>query len=406
MKKLFGFLIPALMLFGSGFAAWAEVLCSGGCPGADGPYLFYNSDGSVRLSRIDLDGNVLDTVFVSGLPEGFCIRVEGQSGKYAFDVPVVKKCRPDWNYRQARKTFILSDIHGKMDIAVELLMRNGIVDKELNWSFGRNHLVVIGDVFDRGEDVTQILWLLYKLEDEAEKAGGRLSFLLGNHEPMVLAGDLRYTEEKYLDVADTLGLTVPGLYGSNTELGRWLATRNTIEKAGRQIFVHAGLGSEMPGLGLSIPDINVAVSSGLFKDREQRYADPILKTLYTNPGPVWYRGLVLDDERYNPITPDGLDAVLDYFDADRMFIGHTVMDDVTFLWDGRVIAVNVDCEENLRSGSGLAVMLRRGHSGQMGLRRGGNWQAGLRSEVNSQADLRREDSSRAGLRRGSVLVVR
>lgn len=370
MKKLFGFLIPALMLFGSGFAAWAEGLCSAGCLGADGPYLFYNSDGSVRLSRIDLDGNVLDTVFVSGLPEGFCVRVEGQSGKYAFEVPVVKKCRPDWNYRQARKTFILSDIHGKMDIAVELLMRNGIVDKGLNWSFGRNHLVVIGDVFDRGEDVTQILWLLYKLEDEAEKAGGRLSFLLGNHEPMVLAGDLRYTEKKYLDVADTLGLTVPGLYGANTELGRWLATRNTIEKAGRQIFVHAGLGPEMPRLGLSIPEINVAVSSALFKDRTQRYADPILKTLYTNPGPVWYRGLVLDDERYNPITPGGLDAVLDYFDADRMFIGHTVMDDVTFLWDGRVIAVNVDYDENLRSGRGMAVLLRRGHSGQKGLRRG------------------------------------
>lgn len=394
------------MLFGSGFAAWAEPLCDDGRPGADGPYLFYNADGSVRLSRIDLDGNVLDTVFVSGLPEGFCVRVEGQSCKYAFEVPVVKKCRPDWNYRQARKTFILSDIHGKMDIAVELLMRNGIVDKGLNWSFGRNHLVVIGDVFDRGEDVTQILWLLYKLEDEAEKAGGRLSFLLGNHEPMVLAGDLRYTEKKYLDVADTLGLTVPGLYGANTELGRWLATRNTIEKAGRQIFVHAGLGPEMPGLGLSIPEINVAVSSGLFKDRTQRYADPILKTLFTNPGPVWYRGLVLDDERYNPITPDGLDAVLDYFDADRIFVGHTVMDDISFLWDGRVIAVNVDYEENLRSGRGMAVLLRRGRGGQKGLWRGGNRQAGLRSEVNWQADLRREDNSRAGLRRGSVLVVR
>ncbi|MGN1233794.1 MAG: metallophosphoesterase [Candidatus Cryptobacteroides sp.] len=348
------------MIFGSGFAAWADTLCDGGRIGADGPYLFYNEDGSVRMAGIGRNGNVLDTVFVSGLPEGFSVRVEGQSGKYAFDVPVVRKSRPEWNYRQARRTFILSDPHGKMDIVVELLMRNGVVDSGLNWSFGRNHLVVIGDVFDRGEDVTQILWLLYKLETEAEKAGGRLSFLLGNHEPMVLAGDLRYTEKKYPDVAETLGLEVPELYGSNTELGRWLATRNTIEKAGSNIFVHAGLGPEMPGLGLRIPEINAAVSSGLFKDRAQRYADPLLKALLTNPGPVWYRGLVLDEERYNPIEPSELEAVLEYFDADRMFVGHTVMDDITILWDGRVIAVNVDLEENLRSGRGMAVMLSRG----------------------------------------------
>lgn len=339
--------------------AWADTLISGAKPGADGPYLFYNEDGSVRLVSIGQEGNILDTVFVSGLPGDFSVRVKGQSGKYAFDVPVVRKCRPQWNYRQARRTFIMSDIHGKMDIAVELLIRNGVVDKGLRWSFGRNHLVVIGDVFDRGEDVTQILWLLYKLETEAEKAGGRMSFLLGNHEPMVLAGDLRYTEKKYLDVADTLGLTVPALYGSNTELGRWLATRNTIEKAGRNIFVHAGLGPEMPGLGLTIPEINLAVSSGLFKDRAQRYADPVLKTLYTNPGPLWYRGLVLDEEMYNPAEPSELEAVLDYFDAERIFVGHTEMDDITVLWGGRVIAVNVDYEENLRSGRSMAVLLRR-----------------------------------------------
>ena len=359
MEKLSRLITIVFLIFGSGFMAWADTLISGAKPGADGPYLFYNADGSVRLVSIGQEGNILDTVFVSGLPGDFSVRVEGQSGKYAFDVPVVRKCRPQWNYRQARRTFIMSDIHGKMDIAVELLIRNGVVDKGLRWSFGRNHLVVIGDVFDRGEDVTQILWLLYKLETEAEKAGGRLSFLLGNHEPMVLAGDLRYTEKKYLDVADTLGLTVPALYGSNTELGRWLATRNTIEKAGRNIFVHAGLGPEMPGLGLTIPEINLAVSSGLFKDRAQRYADPVLKTLYTNPGPLWYRGLVLEEERYNPIEPSELETVLGYFDAARMFVGHTVMDDITVLWDGRVIAVNVDYEENLRSGRGMAVMLKR-----------------------------------------------
>lgn len=221
--------------------------------------------------------------------------------------------------------------------------------------------MVIGDVFDRGEDVTQILWLLYKLESEAEKAGGRLSFLIGNHEPMVLAGDLTYTEEKYMTIAGILGVTVPLLYGSDTELGRWLGTRNTIEKSGRNIFVHAGLGPEMPELGMTVPEINDAVSSGLFKSREQRYADPVLKKLFTSPGPVWYRGLVLDEERYNPITPEQLEDVLRYFDSDRIFVGHTTMDDITFLWDGRVVAVNVDYCGKFKAGRGMAVLLERKH---------------------------------------------
>ena len=38
--------------------------------------------------------------------------------------------------------------------------------------------MVIGDIFDRGKDVPQIFWLFYKLEDEAAKAGGTVSFLL------------------------------------------------------------------------------------------------------------------------------------------------------------------------------------------------------------------------------------
>lgn len=58
--------------------AWADTLSGGAKPGADGPYLFYNEDGSVRLVSIGQEGNILDTVFVSGLPGDFSVRVVGQ----------------------------------------------------------------------------------------------------------------------------------------------------------------------------------------------------------------------------------------------------------------------------------------------------------------------------------------
>lgn len=109
-----------------------------------------------------------------------------------------------------RQSFVMSDPHGRLDCVISLLQGNHIIDKDYKWSFGKNHLMIIGDIFDRGKDVPQIFWLFYKLEEEAAKAGGHVSFMLGNHEPMVLANDLRYTKEKYKILAEKLKMKYPG----------------------------------------------------------------------------------------------------------------------------------------------------------------------------------------------------
>ncbi|MCK7530014.1 MAG: hypothetical protein MZV63_02625 [Marinilabiliales bacterium] len=79
-------------------------------------------------------------------------------------------------------------------------MANGIIDRNLNWKFGRGHLVYLGDAHDRGDMVTEILWHLFSLERQAAKAGGMVHFVLGNHELMVLDGDLRFINPKYRKV--------------------------------------------------------------------------------------------------------------------------------------------------------------------------------------------------------------
>ena len=145
----------AVAIISSGFSAWAvSAIDEDRVLTADGPYVFYNQDGSVRVLSVTREGSVSDTTYIDGLPEGFSVHVEDQSGKYVFDVPLAEKDRPEWDHRKARKTFILSDPHGRMDLMVELLKSHKVIDSDLEWSFGRNHLVVLGDVFDRGEDVT------------------------------------------------------------------------------------------------------------------------------------------------------------------------------------------------------------------------------------------------------------
>ncbi|HBN90745.1 MAG TPA: metallophosphoesterase, partial [Rheinheimera sp.] len=77
---------------------------------------------------------------------------------------------------------VISDIHGQYDLMKKLLSAHAVVNADANWSFGQGHLVVIGDVMDRGDKVTEILWWLYQLEQQAEAAGGKVHLLLGNHE--------------------------------------------------------------------------------------------------------------------------------------------------------------------------------------------------------------------------------
>lgn len=266
---------------------------------ADGPYVIYEPDGKVRVISVTAQGQIEDTTYTV-LPQDFTLHVTDHKGRYPFDVKLHPVKRPEWQYRQPDKVFVMSDPHGKLNCVMSLLRGNNVIDKDYHWSFGTNHLVVIGDIFDRGKDVPQIFWLFYKLEKEAADAGGHVSFLLGNHEPLVTANDLRYTKEKYKTLARKLGMDYPALFGPDTELGKWLGTRNTMQTIGPNLYVHAGLGKEFYDRDLNIPTVNEEMSRALFMSKKERKAlSPLTAFLYGNSGPIWYRGLVRTDAKYH-----------------------------------------------------------------------------------------------------------
>ena len=92
----------------------------------------------------------------------------------------------------ASRIVAVGDIHGAYDTLVLLLRRAGLVDESLNWTGRDAHLVIMGDVVDRGPADRKALDLLRRLADEAAAAGGRVHQLLGNHEVMNLVRDFRY----------------------------------------------------------------------------------------------------------------------------------------------------------------------------------------------------------------------
>ena len=94
-----------------------------------------------------------------------------------------------WNDQVIAESDDLVNIEGNYYSFVNLLIGNKITDNNLNWIYGTGQLVLNGDMVDRGEYVTQVLWLIYKLEQEASAAGGHVHFILGNHEAMNLEGN-------------------------------------------------------------------------------------------------------------------------------------------------------------------------------------------------------------------------
>jgi len=98
----------------------------------------------------------------------------------------------EWRWTGVERIVALSDVHGAYDAMVRTLQNAEVVDDDLAWKGESTHLVITGDILDRGADSRQVMDLLMRLEDEARKADGRVHLLLGNHEVMNLTGDLRY----------------------------------------------------------------------------------------------------------------------------------------------------------------------------------------------------------------------
>ncbi len=243
------------------------------------------------------------------------------------------------------RIFAVSDIHGEYRHLTNLLINAGVIDSALHWSWDDGHLVIDGDVFDRGPEVTEILWLVYRLEQEAVLSGGMVHFTLGNHEAMVLQGDLRYLNEKYSeDVTPVVGVSYDDQFGPETVLGRWLRTKHVVVKLNDILFVHAGISPETVSRGYSLSWINQTIRNSLDISRDSIKTDEVLSFLFRGSGPLWYRRFMIE-YKGPQINDNEFESILEHFDAKTIVVGHTEMDSVVIQYDGRLIGIDVPVED-------------------------------------------------------------
>jgi hypothetical protein len=233
------------------------------------------------------------------------------------------------------KIAALSDIHGQYELFIKLLKNNGIIDSDLHWNFGDGHFVITGDIFDRGDEVLNALWFIFKLEEEAEAAGGKVHYLLGNHEYMVLHADLRYLHNKYLKTAKLFSTSYEKLFSKRSILGRWLRSKSTVIKINTHVFLHGGLSMRFLKQDYSLEETNNKFRESIDLSKSEKRKDPILKEFYGRTGPIWYRGYFTDSLKINHI-----DSILAQLNATEIIVGHTSQRKIEELFKGKIYAVD------------------------------------------------------------------
>jgi hypothetical protein len=307
----------------------------------DGPYI-YQVNNKLKVGWIE--NSVYSEDIIS--PDNF--NALGMDFNLSFnykDLTDTYLLKPDYNqiYTNADSIGVISDIHGQYSIYIDLLRETGIIDEKLNWNFGKGHLVVLGDMFDRGNMVTEVLWHLFGLEKQAEKAGGRVHVLLGNHEFMVLRNDLCSINEKYWKVEEISKTGYADLYSDKSVLGKWLRSKPVVITIDNIIFVHGGISTEMIHRNLHFKQINRFFTNNIIgKNQWVVYEDELLKFLNEANGPLWYRGYFYDTD----FCESEIDSILDFYRKKHIVVGHTPNETITSLFDNKILGADTGIGHN------------------------------------------------------------
>jgi hypothetical protein len=273
----------------------------------------------------------------------------------------------------------VGDIHGAFDSFTAILRAAQIIDNRNRWRGGRAVLVQTGDILDRGADSRKAIDLLRRLERDAQRAGGRVVTLLGNHELMRLISDWRYVSageiaafrtgdseqfreqvmtalneqaaqrakaegrvhdpaayrEQFLKEVPLGMIEIRQAFGPQGEYGRWLKERPTVARINGVLFLHGGISPEIAPLGCE--GINAAITKELAVLPPPEQAASLMASSET--GPLWYRGLALQpEEEVTTVLP----TILEQMKARAIVIGHSTVlpGRIVARLDGRVILID------------------------------------------------------------------
>tara|TARA_E500000178_G_C17034731_1_gene762712 strand:+ start:348 stop:1511 length:1164 start_codon:yes stop_codon:yes gene_type:complete len=231
----------------------------------------------------------------------------------------------------------IGDLHGDLEATIKALKLGGVISKtipnntrdinKINWIGGRKVVVQLGDQIDRvrpnelindlcpendselvrdeGSDL-KIMLLFSKLAGQAQKTGGAVYSILGNHELMNVDGDFRYVSPKefrefgnYFKEKHSEDKSLPyGFYSRKNaftpggSIAKHLASnRYSVLVVGSWLFVHGGISKKCASKYL-LKDINKSVKNWLNGDKtpqNKAYIEAIYHCEDDENSPFWSR---------------------------------------------------------------------------------------------------------------------
>ena len=244
---------------------------------------------------------------------------------------------------------VIGDVHGDLERLSTLLRRIGIINEHLQWTATPKDtwLVQVGDQLDsrvRGPDGSnteweatadvQVLFFMRNLDREAQRHGGRVISLLGNHEFLNVFGDFSYVSPKSLAMLGgpkvRAATFAPGQY-----MARILSERPVVVQIGSTVLCHAGLlpshleqGDADGGRIHPFASINRIARLFLLGIRLNPHdAEAFQKLFIDGEGIVWTRQCL--DQSYPismlPKLLGHLENVVGGMTARRLVVGHNPM---------------------------------------------------------------------------------
>lgn len=307
----------------------------------EGPYIFYESDSLYSINYINgsfEEGFDLETTTQNYIEEKeISIHYNLDSSSFTTTLNLSALEVPHSIYEDGEKILAISDLESNYATLRNFLINASVIDKNLQWTFGKGHLVLVGDFIDRSYFSTQILWFIYKLEQEAKVQGGRVHYILGNHEIMNMQGDHRYAKSKYNLVSTILNKKQFELYDSLSFIGQWLHSKNTVEKINGYLFTHGGIHPSVAE-SFSIDEMNQLIR----KNYNQAYYPKkendsnLNKLLSSKSAPFWYRGYFKNNLRQKEIN-----QICALLDVHSIVVGHTIQSGIKPIYEGRIIGIDV-----------------------------------------------------------------
>ena len=265
-------------------------------------------------------------------------------------------------FRKVDSLFVVGDVHGSYDKLINLLQKSNVIGSDLKWIAGSSHLMFVGDLFDRGNDVTKVLWFIHGLQEQAEAMDGKVHLILGNHEIMTITNDLRYIgrKEKALSIAYGVGYDIM-FHPRDSYLGSWLRHNPPVIKIDDVIFAHGGI------IDLGTPLISeyneqafAYMSDDIFLEITKPNADSTAydaerwmrrkQMFYSDRSPFWYRGYAQSDTLENQ-----LDDMLKKYKSKLHVVGHTPFETITQRYNGKFITTDLD-----EKATELLLLIRKG----------------------------------------------